>query len=381
MLSRLLSVFIVLLYLIASIQCLFPCCSAFLSNQVSIPASRRSLSSQQRQQQQPFSSVCFINENHSRKLLILQETLSSSSQNNEENYQTMLGCNESTQQEFAGKSVLLTGASGGLGRAIALELTGCGVSSLVLSGRNKDALEKLRQEIISASTSSTRTPQIDIIPCDLSDKKSVQELGKKALEVCDTIDVLINNGGVSSRSDFLDTQLEVDERVMQINFFAGAALAKMLVPNMIDAGGRGGKIVWISSVQGLIGIPQRTSYAASKFAVQGYCESLRAELAPKNVSVHIVSPGYIRTGLSKAAITGDGTAHGQLDETTAKGAPPKEVAVYLLNHVAKGQTDIVVAAGLSAKVAIWMRLLCPGILQNMLVKRYEKAQAGKEKSD
>jgi dehydrogenase/reductase SDR family protein 7B len=299
---------------------------------------------------------------------------SSSSEDNIDKYMAMLTCSEPTQKEFAGKSVLLTGASGGLGSALAMELAGCKVATMVISGRNQDTLQAIAEECQKLSQSTTK---IHVVPCDLSDRASVQALGNKALELCDTIDVLINNGGVSSRSDFLDTKLEVDERVMQINFFAGAALAKLLVPNMIA--NKSGKIIWVSSVQGLIGVPSRTSYAASKFAIQGYCEGLRAELATSGVSVHVVSPGYIRTNLSMSAITGDGTAHGKMDETTAAGAEPKEVAVQLLNKVAQGASDFVVAATPSAKVAIWMRLLCPGILQKMLVKRFEKSK--KEKVD
>ena len=284
----------------------------------------------------------------------------------------MLQCNDATKKSLEGKSVLLTGATGGLGKALALELASCTVGSLILSARNMESLKALQQECQSISPSTN----IHTLTCDLANKESVQQLGQDALKVCDTIDVLINNGGVSSRSNFLDTQLEVDERVMQINFFAGAALAKALVPNMVT--NQSGKIIWISSVQGLIGIPSRTSYAASKFAVQGYCESLRAELAPSGVTVHVISPGYIRTNLSLSALTGDGTAHGQMDENTAKGADPKDVAVQILNAVANGRNDFVVAATKSAKIAIWLRLLCPGILQKMLVKRFEKSQKPKK---
>ena len=136
---------------------------------------------------------------------------------------------------------------------------------------------------------------------------------------------------------------------------------------------KSGAIIWISSIQGLIGIPSRTSYAASKFAVQGYCESLRAEVASSGVGVHVVSPGYIRTNLSRSALTGNGTAHGTMDETTANGRPPKEVAITVLNAIAKGKTDIVVAATFSAKIAIWLKFLAPSLLQNILEKRYEKS--------
>jgi dehydrogenase/reductase SDR family member 7B len=289
---------------------------------------------------------------------------------NQANYETMLGVAQSTKHAFEGTSVLLTGASGGLGKEIALQLAECHVRHIVLSGRNRQALEAVANECHALYPSIVTT----ILTSDLSDKASVQKLGEEALKACSNnkIDVLINNGGVSSRSDFVDTSLSVDETLLQINFLSGAALAKAVVPAMISH--QSGRILWISSVQGLIGIPSRTSYAASKFAVEGYCQSLRAELASSGVSVHVASPGYIRTNLSQSALKGDGTAHGKLDETTANGSPPNEVAVTILDAVAKGQSDILVAATVKARVAIWLRFLAPSLLQKLLVKQYEKSK-------
>ncbi|KAG7358314.1 2-deoxy-D-gluconate 3-dehydrogenase [Nitzschia inconspicua] len=296
---------------------------------------------------------------------------------------------EQTRDAFRGKTVLLTGASGGLGAQLALQLASCGVKTLVLSGRKQEALEPIAKQcqevemnsVTSASTSTTTTTTILCLTCDLSDKESVSKLGQDVLKACDNaVDVLIHCGGVSSRSNFVDTAFEIDETVMQINFLSGVSLCHALVPGMMQNNGRGGRVIWISSVQGLVGIPSRTSYAASKFAVQGYCEALRAEVASSNVTVHCVSPGYIRTNLSKSALTGDGTAHGKMDVTTENGADPQDVAVEILDKVAKGRNDFIVAATPSAKAAIWLRLLCPGLLQTLLVKRFEKSQK-KEKED
>ncbi|KAL3943180.1 MAG: hypothetical protein SGBAC_002741 [Bacillariaceae sp.] len=306
-------------------------------------------------------------------LLTLQSATTGVEDN--QNSLKMLQCNENTKACFAGKSILLTGASGGLGSSLAKQLACCQVDTLILSGRKKEALEKVAEECQTLSSSTS----IHIITCDLADKESVKKLGEESLALCGIIDVLVNNGGVSSRSDFLDTQLAVDERLMQINFFAGASLAKALVPKMVEK--KSGNIIWISSVQGLIGIPSRTSYAASKFAVQGYCESLRAEMASSGVTVHVASPGYIRTGLSLAALTGNGKPHAQMDETTANGADPDEVAVNTLKSVAEGKGDFVLAASFSSKVAIWLRLLFPSMLQKLLVKRFNKAKAVKDKND
>mmetsp|Transcript_23646 Transcript_23646/g.42912 ORF Transcript_23646/g.42912 Transcript_23646/m.42912 type:complete len:356 (-) Transcript_23646:25-1092(-) len=276
-------------------------------------------------------------------------------------------CSESTQNAFRGKDILLTGASGGLGRALALQLAHCGAKTLVLSARNEASLQEVADECTDISPTTT----IHTITCDLSIPDSVTELGHKAIKLCN-VDVLINNGGVSSRSRFVDTLPEVDATVMQINFLSGSTLAKAVVPGMIER--NSGAIIWISSVQGLFGLPERTSYAASKFAVQGYCEALRGELASSGVSVHCASPGYIRTNLSKSAVTGDGTPHGKMDSATASGADPNQVAVDILQAVAKGKADFVVAATSSAKVAPWLRFFLPSVWNKILVDRYEKSR-------
>lgn len=155
-------------------------------------------------------------------------------------------CHPTTADTFCGNKVLLTGASGGLGRSFALQLAHAKAHTIVLSGRNEASLQSVAEECKTICADIVT----HIITCDLSDKASVAALTKAALEACHgRIDVLINNGGVSSRSRFIDTDLSVDERVMQINFFAGAALAKGVVPGMVERGY--GKIIWISSVQGL----------------------------------------------------------------------------------------------------------------------------------
>jgi len=291
---------------------------------------------------------------------------------------------EKTKAELRGKNVLLTGASGGLGRAFALQLAECQVANLVLSARKEEDLLKVAAECQQAiAPGAFSSISIHCITGDLSDPASVDALAKQALEKCNgKVDVLINNGGVSSRSRFVDTSWEVDQKCMQINFLSGAALAKAVVPGMVENNNKsGGRILWISSVQGLMGIPNRSSYAASKFAVQGYCEALRAELASSGVTVHTVSPGYIRTNLSRSALTGDGGTHGVMDATTEQGAEPNELAASILDRVVvKGENDFIIAAGFSATVALWMRMLCPGILQKILVKRYEKS-LDKEKEE
>ena len=295
------------------------------------------------------------------------------------------GPRSATVAEFAGANVLVTGASGGIGRSLALELARCGAGTLLLSGRNVDKLEAVAAECRSAAEAARPAGgdgigrAVAVLPCDLAAPAAVADLGTAALAACagrgsGAVDVLINNGGLSSRSAFVDTALEVDELLMRVNFHSGAQLARALVPAMA-ARGRG-RVVWIGSVQGLVGLPSRTSYAASKFAVQGYCEALRAEVAGSGVAVHVVSPGYVRTGLSEAAVTGTGAPHGRTDATTAAGARPDDVARTVLARVAtgRGPSDFAVAAGLDARAAVWLRLLAPAFLERLLARRFEKGQ-------
>lgn len=164
------------------------------------------------------------------------------------------GLTDSTKQTFKEKSVLLTGASRGLGKSMAYALSSCEPSLLILSGRDEIALKEVREECIQLAPSST---QVEIVVCDLSDNTSVENLANKALDLSSSgvIDVLINNGGISSRSSFLETKLDVDQKLMQVNFFSGIILAKKLIPQMVtnkgsNGGNGGGKVIWISSIQG-----------------------------------------------------------------------------------------------------------------------------------
>ena len=322
---------------------------------------------------------------------------------------------ETTVEDFCNRNVLITGASSGLGRSIALLLaTKCQCHIIILSARSLATLEAVKKEcydvINAAASSSSHQVQIHVVTADLSQPASVQQLAQRTLEICqqsssssssssssNTLDILINNGGVSSRSSFVDTDLAVDQQMMQINFWAGVVLTKAMIQHQQQVMNQNdqssvkmirkspkGRVIWISSVQGKIGIPNRSSYAASKFAVQGYCECIRAELYtdPLNIYVHTVSPGYMRTNLSKSALTGTvGVVHGTMDATTEQGMDPDMAAVRIINAVAQNQLDITVAAGITTVLAIYLKLLLPSLLQYIMVRRYQKSVAIKDKTE
>lgn len=269
-----------------------------------------------------------------------------------------------------GKVVVITGASSGLGESLAhvFFLAGCKV---VLCARRKHELERVRKDLLALYTTvETHSPVI--VPLDLSDIGSLQSKVKEVLEIYGHIDIMINNGGVSIRSDCISTAMDVDIKVMLVNYFGTVALTKACLPSMIER--KQGRIVCISSVQGKFSIPHRSAYGASKHALQGFCDSLRAEISEHDVKVTLISPSYIRTALSVNALTGKGDQYGKMDSTTASGVPPMVVAKRVLKAVLRDEQDVTIAS-LAPKMAYWVRHICPSLYFWIMARRAKKLNA------
>lgn len=147
-----------------------------------------------------------------------------------------------------------------------------------------------------------------VLPLDLAELNAIPAVASKAINIYNGIDILINNGGISVRAEALTTTLDVDLKVMTVNYFGSVALTKAILPSMVTR--RKGHICFISSVQGKFALPYRSAYSASKHALQAFSDSLRAEVAAKGLKVTCISPGYIKTQLSVNALTATGEQHG-----------------------------------------------------------------------
>nr|XP_051695739.1 dehydrogenase/reductase SDR family member 7B isoform X5 [Oryctolagus cuniculus] len=189
------------------------------------------------------------------------------------------------------------------------------------------------------------------------------------------VDILINNAGISYRGAVQDTTLDVDKRVMETNYFGPVALTKALLPGMLRR--RQGHVVAISSVQGRIGIPFRSAYAASKHATQAFFDCLRAEVEQDEIEVTVISPGYIHTNLSVNAVTADGSRYGAMDQNTAQGRSPAEVARAVLAAVGRKQKDVVLA-DLQPSLGIYLRTLAPGLFFRLMASRARKERKAKD---
>ncbi|MFI5172334.1 MAG: SDR family oxidoreductase [Chitinophagales bacterium] len=243
---------------------------------------------------------------------------------------------------FAGKVVWITGASSGIGEELANQLAK-EKAKLILSSRRVDELERVKKECISY------TNAVEILPLDLSDITSLKTAADSAILIFGKIDILINCGGISQRSSALETNAETEQRIMNINFFSAVNLSKFVLPQMQKNGY--GKIVLISSITGKIGVPNRSTYSASKHALIGYFDSMRAELAIARspINIHLIMPGFIHTNISYHAVTGDGKEQGVLDPGQEHGMPVDICVRKIISAIKKNKKEVLIGGK-----EIWM---------------------------
>jgi short-subunit dehydrogenase len=225
---------------------------------------------------------------------------------------------------FDGKTIWITGASSGIGKALALELAGY-KTHLILSSRKVEELEKVAAECRKSGC------KCSVYPIDLVDPVNVTATADKVLSETGNVDILFNNGGISQRSYLIDTAMEVDRKIMEIDYFSGVILTKKVLPGMVSKGY--GHIIAISSITGIFGFPLRSGYAAAKHALHGFYETLWAELHDKGINVSVVRPGRIRTNVSVEAVTGDGKPYGIMDHGQNSGISAEACAHKILKGV------------------------------------------------
>ncbi|XP_034840483.1 dehydrogenase/reductase SDR family protein 7-like isoform X2 [Maniola hyperantus] len=271
--------------------------------------------------------------------------------------------NRKRRNALQGKVVVITGASSGIGEALAHVFYeyGCKV---VLAARRRTELDRVKQDLISKKISSTEEPVV--CELDLSNLEQLEPFVKKIYDTCGQIDILINNGGVSHRGSILHTTLEVDRKIMDTNYFGSVGLTKAVLPRMVEK--KSGHVVFVSSVQGLIAIPDRSAYAASKHALQAFADSLRAEMFQHKIEVSVVSPGYVKTAVSLNALTGSGENHGVMDKSTAAGFTPQFVAMKILDMVVNKDKQLVISQFLP-NLAVFLRHSVPSLYFWVMARR------------
>ncbi len=230
-----------------------------------------------------------------------------------------------------GKIIWITGASSGIGEALVYEAVKAG-ATVIASARREAELARVRDNC------GPQAAQVHIAPLDLTQTDKAPTQAAAWVERLGRVDILINNGGISQRGLTRDTDLSVDRRIMEVNYFGQVALTKAVLPYMLKQGA--GHLVAISSLTGKFGFPLRSAYAASKHALHGFFETIYLEEKENGINVTLVNPGRIRTNISYHALTTDGTPHGKMDAGQEKGISAEACAQQILAAVRKGKPEI-----------------------------------------
>ncbi|MBS1597354.1 MAG: SDR family oxidoreductase [Bacteroidetes bacterium] len=262
-------------------------------------------------------------------------------------------------QYFQNKVTWITGASSGIGEALAYALSAAG-AMLILSSRKQNELERVKNQC-------AHPEKIKIIQLDLENASSLQEKTKEAIAAFDHIDIMIHNGGISQRSFVIDTSMEVQRKVMEVDYFSYVSLTNYLLPHFIER--KSGHFVIMSSVMGKIGTPKRSAYAAAKHALHGFFDCLRAEVADQNILVTIITPGYIRTNVSVNAVTGSGGSLGIMAHDIEQGLPADKAATQIMKAVASGKFEAYVGKNGKEKLALIINRFAPNLLIKSAVKQ------------
>lgn len=259
------------------------------------------------------------------------------------------------------KTVLITGASSGIGAALAEVFARKG-ARLVLAARNIQKLHALAEALPGHAAERCLCVQADVSV--ESDCKALVDAG---LERFGGIDAVINNAGISMRALFRDAELDVLRQLMETNFWGSVYCTKYALPSILE---RGGHVVGMSSIAGYRGLPARTGYSASKFALQGFLESLRTEHLHDGLHVLVVCPGFTNTAIRQASLTADGTAQGRSPRDEGKMMSAQEVAERTVDAMGKRQRTLVLTR--QGKLTVFLNKWFPGWMDGMVYKHMAK---------
>src|SRR5579872_4424918 len=257
---------------------------------------------------------------------------------------------------FQDKVVVITGGSDGIGKALIESLIPLG-AKIATCGRNHDKIYKLQMEYANVL--------LHAVACDVSDEQECRRFIESTIETFGGIDILINNAGISMRALFLDSVTEVTRKVMEINFLGAIYCTKYALPSILE---RIGSVVGISSVAGYRGLPGRSAYSASKFALQGWLESLRTELLHSGVHVMWVCPGFTASNIRLAALDSHGDARGEtvLNESGLMSA--QACATHILKAIRRRRRTLVLT--LLGKVTVLINKVAPSLADRLTYKHY-----------
>lgn len=258
--------------------------------------------------------------------------------------------------DFKGKTVIVTGASSGIGLATAREFSRVG-ANVVLAARNIERLREIESEL----------PRALAVECDVTSEDQCRRMVERAVERFGGVDILINNAGLSMRALLDDAQIDVLRRLMEVNFWGTVYCTKFALPYIQASRG---SVVGVSSVAGFHGLPARTGYSASKYAMQGFLETVRIENLKKGVHVMIVAPGFTESNVRFSALTADGTAQGESPRKESKMMSAQSVGRSIVRGCARRKRQMML--DFDGKATVWLKFFAPRLLDRLYYNHMAK---------
>ena len=258
-----------------------------------------------------------------------------------------------------GKVVIITGASSGIGRALAKEFCGRG-AKLALGARRVELLGELKQELNS--------PDVLCVATDVSKEDDCKKLIELTIEKYGRIDILINNAGISMRALFKDMDLDVMHRLMDVNFYGTVYCTKYALPYLLKSKG---SLIGVISIAGYVGLPGRTAYSASKFAVRGFLDTLRIEHLKDGLHVLVAAPGFTASEVRKVALTANGTPQGETPRNEGAMMSAEKCAFLITEAVRKRKRELILTF-VEGKVTVFLGKFFPSLLDKLTYSHMAK---------
>ncbi|MCU4166348.1 SDR family oxidoreductase [Carboxylicivirga caseinilyticus] len=259
------------------------------------------------------------------------------------------------------KVIIITGASSGIGLACAKEFAGRG-AKLALAARSEDKLQDIKTELQEKGT------EVITIKTDVSVEADCKHMIDETVKAFGKIDILINNAGISMRALFKDVDLSVIKQLMDVNFWGTVYSTKYALPYLLE---QKGSVVGVSSIAGYVGLPARTGYSSSKFAMHGFLEALRVENLKTGLHVLIAAPGFTASNVRKAALTADGTNQGETPRKEEKMMTAEEVASHMAKAIIKRKPTLILTF-VEGKVTVFLKKFAPGLLRKLTYNHMAK---------
>ena len=257
------------------------------------------------------------------------------------------------------KVVVITGASSGIGRALAKEFAAKG-ARLALGARRTELLEELQADLPWTEILVQKTDVCIENDCRILMEETIKQFGR--------IDILINNAGISMRALFEDVDLKVIHQLMDVNFFWTVYCTKYALPHLLKTNG---SLVGVISIAGFVGLPGRSGYSASKFAIRGFLDTVRIENLKKGLHVLVAAPGFTASEVRKVALTNDGSSQGETPRDESKMMSSEECAHHIICAIQKRKRELILTFT-EGKLTVFLGKFFPSLLDKLTYSHMAK---------